>query len=619
MPADPGPALRAAALIPRSPLDTTAVLRRARRLRARRRAGLAAAALAVVAPLLVNLPASGERLRFVAPGVADRAAAEQACAGLRGPRVFNENGFVALGLSDELPRRLVEQTTVIADRCVVDEQTGAVIGAVLRLEDEGVGPVALWLLLPPGTQTADLDFASWLLADGPPVVDHVLELDGAVAVVRGDDLAILAGDPSEPQVSAWDALVRGGVPDSFAAATLPSRFTRPPLPGSDMTVRGEGLPRESRVLPSGFGTRLRLPSGRELELVLPARVQAEPGLTYRPESVGIVDDDARTPRTSVTTASAGEVGEGLVSGGPTRLPNGAVLEVWRGGLGNDPLVTATLEGWTLVLDGPNGELAERIVAAVDWSVDADGFLLLASGDPQVLIADGVVLDFPTGDATLVLSLHPGCPSAGEDLERSPGLGVWCADGFTVVGQSRDGTVLEALHEQLRVLDVPQEDAADIATVYRDPAAGLEVAYPRDWARAPQRLTPNLGGVPGPGNLVEVLTLGTGPMPVGGGDRCAQVPERAVEALGPGDALVTLQERESDEDFPPRPAAFRSPNVDPPTTLDCFANADDIEHVRYDFADGGRGFYAYVTVRRDATAQVRAEALAILDSLEVEPN
>lgn len=615
MPADPGPALRAAALAPRAPLDTSAVLRRARHLRARRRTVLAVGALTVL--LVLAFPVSPQGLRFSPPGAGSQAADEAACAVLEGPRVPNENAFVALGLSDSLPLRLVRQTTVIADRCLVDERSGRVLGVVLRLEDEAGTPVARWLLLPRnGPETSD-GLVSWLLDAGPPVGEgHVMKREGALAIVADVERYALAADPSEPQLSAWGALVRSGAPQGFAVATVLPGLSRALPPADDTRPRHEGLVRGSRVLPSGIGTRLLLPSGRELEVVLPPTLQAEPSLRYRPESAGVVDEEGRTPRTSVTTADPDEVAAGLVSGGPMRLSNGAVQEVWRGGMSADPLVTAALDGWTLVLDGPDGGLAERIVAALDWSVDAEGFLLLASTDPGVLIGDGLALEVPTGDeGELLLSLGPGCENAGAELERFPGLGIWCTDGFTVVAQSDDGTVLDALHQQLRVRAASREEPLGEATVYRDPAAGLEVTYPSGWARASERLTPNLGGGLGP---TEVLTLGTGGLP-SGGDDCAQVPERAVEALGPGESLVTVQERLGPlGSFPPRPARFGTPDVELPETLECFANADEVEHVRYDFSDGGRAFYAYVTVRRDATERVRAEALAILDGLVIAP-
>lgn len=618
MPADPGPRLRAAALTPRSPLDTAAVLRRARRLRTHRRAGLATAALAVAVPLLV-LPMSRAGLRFTSPDAAGEAAAtaEQHCARLAPPRTPDENGFTALGLSDELPLRLVERTTVIADSCVVDDRSESVLGAILRLEDEAGETVAGWLLLPDGAAEDSSALVPFLLHAGPVGDGQVVERDGALAIVSDADLAIVAGDPSEPQVSAWEALTRSGPQEDFTLAVFVPRATRSVPTLDDMAPRYEGLAQDSRTLPSGIGTRLVLPSGRELEVVLPAEVQAEPRLRYRPESVGIVRDEPRTPQTSVTTASAREVAGGALSDGPTRLPNGAVLETWRGGLGAEPLVTASLAGWTLVLDGPDGGLAERIVGALDWSVDAEGFLLLASTDPQVLIADGVTLAVPVEDGDLALSLTHGCESADEALERSPGLGVWCVNDYAVVAQSSDSRVLTALHDQFRVVAAPRENASGGTTVYRDYAVGLRVTYPRGWARAPERLTPNLGGVGGPGDLVEVVSIGTGSLSVGGDD-CANIPERAVEALGPGDALVTVQERVAPEGFPARPARFGAPDGDLLATLECFANADEVEHVRYDFADGGRGFYGYVTFHRDATAQVRAEALAILDSLVVEP-
>src|SRR5258707_14302926 len=78
-----------------------------------------------------------------------------------------------------------------------------------------------------------------------------------------------------------------------------------------------------------------------------------------------------------------------------------------------------------------------------------------------------------------------------------------------------------------------------------------VTYPSSWHRASRSLTPHLS------DPHEILTVGTGRLPVGG-PRCAQVPVSALEAVGPTGALVSIQERApatADGGFPQRPARF----------------------------------------------------------------
>jgi hypothetical protein len=70
---------------------------------------------------------------------------------------------------------------------------------------------------------------------------------------------------------------------------------------------------------------------------------------------------------------------------------------------------------------------------------------------------------------------------------------------------------------------------------RLPSDDYHVSYPSNWHRASTSLTPNLS------DPHEILTVGTGSLPVGG-PRCAQVPVNALEAVGATGALVSIQER-----------------------------------------------------------------------------
>jgi len=81
-----------------------------------------------------------------------------------------------------------------------------------------------------------------------------------------------------------------------------------------------------------------------------------------------------------------------------------------------------------------------------------------------------------------------------------------------------------------------------------------VSYPSGWHRASASLTPHLS------DPHEILTVGTGRLPVGG-PRCAQVPVSALEAVGATGALISVQERaaaNADNSFPARPTRFPPP-------------------------------------------------------------
>lgn len=136
-----------------------------------------------------------------------------------------------------------------------------------------------------------------------------------------------------------------------------------------------------------------------------------------------------------------------------------------------------------------------------------------------------------------------------------------------------------------------------------------LTYPPNWHRANTSLTPHLS------DPHEILTVGTGRLPVGG-PRCAQVPVNALEAVGATGALVSIQERapaNSDGGFPPRPTRFRLH----PTRLEisaCLAPRNRPRLYLIPFRDHGRHFYALVALGNTATSQTRDNALRVLDNL-----
>ena len=150
--------------------------------------------------------------------------------------------------------------------------------------------------------------------------------------------------------------------------------------------------------------------------------------------------------------------------------------------------------------------------------------------------------------------------------------------------------------------------------FRSARYHYSVTYPSSWHRATRSLTPHLS------DPHEVLTVGTGPLPVGG-PRCAQVPVNALEAVGATGALVTVQERaptNANGGFPPRPKHFKlrpTPSLEIPA---CLAPHGRPRLTWIAFRDHGRHFYALVALGRSATSRTRDEATRVLDSLRVNP-
>ena len=105
-------------------------------------------------------------------------------------------------------------------------------------------------------------------------------------------------------------------------------------------------------------------------------------------------------------------------------------------------------------------------------------------------------------------------------------------------------------------------------------------------------------------------------------RCAHVPGSVLEDVRPGDAFVTLQERglgaAAGPDFPARPAHFGPELGGPSEASACVPSARFADHW-FGFSDGGRHFHVMVAFGPQASADVRRQAWAILDSLAVDPS
>jgi hypothetical protein len=147
------------------------------------------------------------------------------------------------------------------------------------------------------------------------------------------------------------------------------------------------------------------------------------------------------------------------------------------------------------------------------------------------------------------------------------------------------------------------------------AHGLTAELPPGWQAASESLTPHLV------DPREELAVGTYPLSYRPTE-CAHMPGSALEALGPGDAFVTLEERglgvpEGEADFPPRPARFGPALGGPSEAGACAPGAHFSDHW-FGFSDGSRHFHVLVAFGPRASEQVQRQAWAILDGLHVDP-
>jgi streptogramin lyase len=208
------------------------------------------------------------------------------------------------------------------------------------------------------------------------------------------------------------------------------------------------------------------------------------------------------------------------------------------------------------------------------------------------------------------------PDAGGILAPSEGA-VWEASGTRVwkVVLCPTGPCIES-EAPPEPTPTPETEASPTPpsgwVTYRDDDRGFSVAYPGSWHRAIESLTPILV------DPVEILSVGTYELRPGG-ERCAQFPDRALDELGSEDAFVSIQEEPSLERprwWSPRPAHFgpddgRGDDESP----GCLSQPKEFFHRWIPFQDRGRGFYAFVAIGKNASAQTQRAVWTVLDTLE----
>lgn len=161
--------------------------------------------------------------------------------------------------------------------------------------------------------------------------------------------------------------------------------------------------------------------------------------------------------------------------------------------------------------------------------------------------------------------------------------------------------------------------------------GFSGSLPDGWSRSAERLVPLL--LP-----KEILSVGTGPMPAGGGGNCGRHPVAAIAGMRLGDALVSIQEyavtrrmrARMAETYPPLdsyssvdrldvrrfsaaqlgPAA--ASRAEPPASADRFWSAG------LTFRDDGRVFDALVYFRGPPSAERIAQVVSMLGALDFRP-
>jgi hypothetical protein len=158
-------------------------------------------------------------------------------------------------------------------------------------------------------------------------------------------------------------------------------------------------------------------------------------------------------------------------------------------------------------------------------------------------------------------------------------------------------------------------------VYSNGRYGLEAPLPAGWRASRRRLVDTL--------LMprEVFSAGTFSMPVGGGGSCDREPVAALRAMGPGEALLTVQEYA----VGPKLRAHLSRNFPPKTERSGLSGMRfgrvaeagpgpgvAATHVTISFSEAGRAFDALVYFRGRPTPELRRQAALIMAGLRFEP-
>ncbi len=155
-------------------------------------------------------------------------------------------------------------------------------------------------------------------------------------------------------------------------------------------------------------------------------------------------------------------------------------------------------------------------------------------------------------------------------------------------------------------------APDSWITYRNRDRGFSISYPSSWRRAQKSLTPNRTE---PQELVSVGTDLLVPTP--GDMNCAQASARALRALGDTGALISVAEVSGGDvrSYPPRPEVFTLRDGRPAEAVACVHEPRFTARVIF-FRDNERAFFYAVFLGKNASANRRREAEAVLNSLRV---
>ncbi|MEO1064749.1 MAG: hypothetical protein AAFZ07_25305 [Actinomycetota bacterium] len=246
-----------------------------------------------------------------------------------------------------------------------------------------------------------------------------------------------------------------------------------------------------------------------------------------------------------------------------------------------------------------------------------GQVILELPDLQGLDSVDVVADSPSGQGAWTADVAPG------DAVLLPGTRA-PVDSLVTIARDREGQTLAVWGEVDPAAATTAPDTTrtipDGWASYVDAAGSLSIAYPADWSFVTDDLTPGAG-------LSFHFALSTVDSLTGGGGGCGHLPVAALEALGPDDVFVHLEERgpvgANPAGYANRPTDFAEilDGVDSGTDAWVCTTADGSNHLGtlrwFSFADAGRAFYLLTAAGPDVSDTDIAAAADSLNSLTFE--
>jgi hypothetical protein len=158
------------------------------------------------------------------------------------------------------------------------------------------------------------------------------------------------------------------------------------------------------------------------------------------------------------------------------------------------------------------------------------------------------------------------------------------------------------------------------STYEDRADGLTMSFPSGWAMAAGNLTPTLI------NPRELVALGTYSLNTKtSSNLCPQFPAAALDAMGSGDAFISILGSERNPNsqsklFPARPAGgfdgSSGVNLSRTDFLQCLAHPLNGNGQWIAFSQAGRNFYVLAVIGTSAPATLRSDVYTILNSIQV---